>query len=819
MTRILSPGIAVALVLATASMHGQTPPAAPTPPPQPARATPAPPRPAATPTPTPGARLPVRRVVLYKSGIGYFEHLGRVSGAQTVSIDLTSGQLDDVLKSLTTVDLGGGQVTGITYNTEAPIEEQLRKLRLPLAPDVTRTKLLEALRGARVEVRAGGVVVAGRILSVAAQIRGKDESQRTVDELTIVTDGGELRSFELGPGVGVTIVEGELRRDLGQYLDVMGSARSQEVRRLQVAARGTGDRDLFVSYVSAVPVWKTTYRLVIPTEAARKPFLQGWAIVDNTLGEDWTDVELSLVAGAPQSFIQELSKPIYTRRPVVPIQTGTVVAPEIHGGAMSAGPASLRGRVVDNTGAPLPGATVKVLSGDREVASTVSDGNGGYTLGAVPSGSVVVQGLLSGFKTTQRALALRGGSTTLDLVLEVGSLSEAVQVTTEQPRVRGDAGRAFSVTAEEVARLPAGRGSLGGVVGGSPAAPPPPSPADLEDAMADLDVAAAGGELGELFEYKLKQPVTIRRNQSAMVPVVQHDVAVERVSLWSAARGVTQPLRAVWLTNDTGLTLDGGSLTLVEGGAFAGEGLVEAIKPGEKRFVSYAVDLGVRVTAAAQDSGRRVSRIRIASSVMTQSVEERGAVLYTVRNDDATPREVVIEHPVRAGWALTGGVKPAETSATAHRFKVAVAAKSTATLTVAEVRPIDQRTSVSNIADDQIAVILRGRNVAAGIEPQLRAVAAASRELAEVQRAIYDRQAEVRRIGEDQGRVRENLKALKGSDAEKALVQRYTGQLSAQEDRLDALRKEIAVADADRAAKQQDLSRLVAALSLDVELP
>ena len=88
-----------------------------------------------------------------------------------------------------------------------------------------------------------------------------------------------------------------------------------------------------------------------------------------------------------------------------------------------------------------------------------------------------------------------------------------------------------------------------------------------------------------------------------MVPVVQDDVAVERVSLWSAARGVAQPLRAVWLTNDTGLTLDGGSLTLVEGGAFAGEGLVEAIKPGEKRFVSYAVDLGVRVTAVPQDSG------------------------------------------------------------------------------------------------------------------------------------------------------------------------------------------------------------------------
>jgi hypothetical protein len=174
---------------------------------------------------------------------------------------------------------------------------------------------------------------------------------------------------------------------------------------------------------------------------------------------------------------------------------------------------------------------------------------------------------------------------------------------------------------------------------------------------------------------------------------------------------------------------------------------------------------------------------------------------------------------VRAGWSLTGAVKPAESSATAHRFRVAVAAKSTATLTVAEMRPIDSRVAVSNMSDDQIALILRGRNVAAGIEPQLRAVAAQSRELARVQRLIVDRQTEVRRIGEDQARVRENLKALKGSDAEKALTERYTRQLSADEDRLDALRKEIASAEADREAKQQELSRLVAALSLDVELP
>jgi hypothetical protein len=801
MTRILSCLVIVTLASATPS-EGQAPPA-PAPAPTPATAAQPAPRAAAPPA---SARLPVRRVVLYKSGVGYFEHVGRVSGTQTVSIDLTSGQLDDVLKSLTTVDLGGGQVTGITFNTEAPLEEQLRKLRLPLAPTVTRAQLFEALRGTRVEVRGGGGAAAGRILGVETRTRGADEDERTVEELTIVGDGGELRTFELGPGVTVTLVEGELRRDLGQYLDVVGSARTREVRRLQVAARGSGQRELFVSYVSAVPVWKTTYRLVIPREGARKPFLQGWAVVDNTLGEDWTDVELSLVAGAPQSFVQPLSTPIYTERPFVPIQTGTVVAPEIHGAAMTGGPATLRGRIADAAGAALPGVEVSLLAGGREVASTESDENGRYQLAGVPAGAVTVRAELTGFRTAERTLTARSGTTSLDLTLEIGAVTESVEVAAaESPAFRSRGG------------------VLGGRVGGMPTAPPPPPPPPaprvVEDAMASQTAAAAGGDLGELFEYRLKQPVTIRRNQSALVPVVQQDVGVERVSLWSVARGVAQPLRAIWLTNDTGLTLDGGSLTLVEGGAFAGEGLIEAIKPGEKRFVSYALDVGVRVTAVPQASAGRISRIRIANSVMTQSTEERASLLYTVRNDDAAARDVVIEHPVRAGWTLTGGVKPAESTATAHRFKVAVAPKSTATLTVGETRPIDSRVTVSNLTDDQIALILRGKGAAAGMEPQLRAVAAKAREAALAQRAIFDRQQELNRIAQDQTRVRENLKALEGTSAEKALVERYARQLSTQEDRLEVLRAEIERREAERAALQAELTRLVAALSVDVEIP
>lgn len=686
-----------------------------------------------TASPSPAAasaadRLPVRRVVLYKSGVGYFEHLGRVRGNQTVSIDLTSGQLDDVLKSLTTVDLGDGRVTGITFNSTAPLEQRMRTLSIPLGAGTSRASLLQAMRGARVEVQGSGASAIGRVLSVSERTRTLRETTESMDELTLVTDAGAVRTFELREGVGVRLLEADLRSELGQYLDLIGSTRAQDVRRLSVATVGTGARDLFVSYVSEVPVWKTTYRLVIPPESTRKPFLQGWAVVDNTLGEDWADVQLSLVAGAPQSFVQPLSQPLYTRRPVVPIAAGVLTTPQTHGATIT---------------------------------------------------------------TAEKADA-------------AAFAAEAAPQLNVARRERGIPG-----------------GALGGVVGGLPsAAPPAPAAAEVSARLSEMESAASGADLGDLFEYKLTQPVTIRRNQSALVPIVQADITVERVSLWNAASAGGRPLRALWLTNDTGLTLDGGSLSLVEGGAFAGEGLLEPIKAGERRFISYATDLASRVTANREGGPRRISRVRIASGTMTQFVEERATTTYTVRNEDAAPRDVIIEHPIRDGWTLSKGTDaPVESTATQHRFRVTVPPSAAAALKVDEVHPVETRVAVTNLDTQQVALVLRGRNLDPSVEPQLQAVVAASREVARLQAESTARRAEVERIGQDQARIRENLEALKGSAEERQLVARYTRQLNEQEDRLDVLRREIETLEAQVKTAQQELTRLAGAVTLDVEVP
>src|SRR5215831_7650823 len=191
--------------------------------------------------------IPVRRVILYKNGIGYFEHVGRVSGNQTVTVAFNSTQLNDVLKTLTTIDLGNGRVTGVSYNSQAPL-----------------TQRLDALRGARIEARTGDRIVTGRLLGVEQSTRSRNGETTTVEEMTLVGDGGDIRVVEITPAVNIRLAERDSTQQVSTYMGLLASARGSDQRLLRIATAGTGDRDLLVSYISEVPVWKTTYRIVVP---------------------------------------------------------------------------------------------------------------------------------------------------------------------------------------------------------------------------------------------------------------------------------------------------------------------------------------------------------------------------------------------------------------------------------------------------------------------------------------------------------------------------------------------------------------------------
>ncbi|HWW97498.1 MAG TPA: hypothetical protein VNY74_07365, partial [Edaphobacter sp.] len=294
------------------------------------------------------AQLPVTRVSLYKNGVGFFEHAGRVSGDEAVMIDLTSAQLNDVLQSLTAIDLNGGRITGASYNSTTPLDQQLRALPLSLGEEPTQQDLYNSLRGARVEVTGAGGGFSGRILSLESRTlpAANDESKVGAERrlLTVVADTGATRTLELTSATTVRLLDTTLRGDLNIYLELLDRNRTEGVRHLTLMDRGSGTRDLRVSFLSEVPVWKSTYRILFTDNVKGNSVglankvdtatLQGFSVVDNTTGEDWKNVQLSLIAGSPQSFLQPLAQPIYARRPEVPIAQGAQLTPQTHASAL-----------------------------------------------------------------------------------------------------------------------------------------------------------------------------------------------------------------------------------------------------------------------------------------------------------------------------------------------------------------------------------------------------------------------------------------------------------------------------------------------------
>jgi hypothetical protein len=756
-------------------------------------------------------RLPVKRVVLYKAGVGYFEHVGDVTGAEDVTISFTSGQLDDALKSLSAVDLGTGGVTGIRYNSVAPIAERLRALRLPLGEFTSLDELLLALRGARVTVRAGAAPgVAGRLVSLDRKTRVRDEGK--VEEYTLVVlagDGGELRSFELTPSLVISLGDVDLRRELNEYLRIVGSARERDVRRMTVSTAGTGRRQLLVSYISEVPVWKVNYRLVLDAAPQAKPLLQAWAIVDNTVGEDWNDVELSLIAGAPQSFVQRISQPLYTRRPVVGLPTTALLTPQTHQATLREGTMGIRGRVLDAAGNALPGASVTLLSpAGAELRGVTSGVDGAYSFTPLEEGTYQLRATLPGFSPATAAVGVsRGAETTQDLRLGTAALSESVAVSAEtRDAVRRSRAEALDPSPPVPAAAPqaargVGSGAGVGVGGGS------------AGGMYRLDPAADAQPVGDVFEYRLKQPVSVRRNESALVPIARAEIDAEKVTLWSA-RG-NRAVRAVWVTNSSGLTLDGGTFSVIEGGAFAGEGLLELVKPGERRLLSYAADPGVRVESKREQEAMRIFRASAKSGLLVIRRERRERRTYTIRNDNDAARVVVVEHPLQAGWSLTSSVEAAEQAAGITRFRLPVDAHNTVSFVVTETRPEEAGVSVTEVNQDLLQILIKGGLSAEAVERALQPVLAKLAEANAARAQMRMHQEEMSQIESDQARLRENIKALSQSRADRSLIDRYTRQMGAQEDRLEALRREIQRLQSQVTALEQEAQRLLDAVTLE----
>jgi hypothetical protein len=713
-------------------------------------------------TETRATQLPVTHVSLYKNGVGFFEHAGHVTGDESVAIDLTSAQLNDVLQSLTAIDLNGGRITGASYNSTTPLDQQLRALPLSLGEEPTQQDLYNSLRGARVEVTGSGAAFTGRILSLEDRVvsGGNDENKTAVARrfLTVVSDAG-TRTLELTPATTVRLLDTGLRADLNTYLELLDRNRTEGVRHLTLTDRGTGTRDLRVSFLSEVPVWKSTYRILftdglefngaISPGKIESATLQGFSVVDNTTGEDWKNVQLSLIAGSPQSFLQPLAQPIYTRRPEIPIAQDAQLTPQTHASAMDA---------VSAENGPVAG-----------VAGMSGMGTGSGAAGGVMGGirSAPAPAPLMSQRSVGGPLARNGFH---------GGVSQSVNV--------------YSGTNSMIAYETKASESL----------------------VPNTTTAA----FDDFFAYNLTDPVTIPRNGSALVPILQTRIQSERVTLWSPSEPI--PLRALWITNTSDLTLDRGSFSIIENGAFGGEGLLETIHPGEKRLLSYAADQAVRVSVDQRNDTRRVTTISASKGILRATSAEVAEVEYLVHNAAPDARTVIVEQPRRVGWDLDSDPKPDETTPTAYRFRVAAASKQTVRLHVGERHTLDEYFRLVDSSDQQLTVFLRNAKAGPAVMQQLEPVLVAKRAVAALNMQIAEKQGAIDQLVADQKRVRDNLGALKGSAEERTLAKRYTSELNTQEDALAGLRRDLAMLRQQEDAANNDLNNKIEGLTLDEKI-
>ena len=287
---------------------------------------------------------------------------------------------------------------------------------------------------------------------------------------------------------------------------------------------------------------------------------------------------------------------------------------------------------------------------------------------------------------------------------------------------------------------------------------------------------ATGATLGELFEYRFAGPVTIKKNESAMLPFLQDKVAARRLLIYQEG-GSEHPVNAAELTNRTGKTLDGGPITVYDGGAYAGEALFETLKDGDKRLIGYAVDYGTRITTkygSGQQSTREIHANNGLITIHYANVEKR---VYTVKNVDAKPKTLIIEQPARDGYNVVSP-KPLERTAAASRFEVKLESNGQGALEVQSEYPTFDSITIQNANTDVLATVIRNKALTAAGQQQLQKILDTKRQLEQIDADLAGVAAQVTDLSNDQARWRQNIDSLRGVPGQEEQVRKYAGELA-----------------------------------------
>jgi len=630
------------------------------------------------------ADVPLREVVLFTSGVGYFQRDGQVEGDALLELKFDTTDMNDLLKSIVLRDFDGGHVSSVTYDNRDPVTRALKSFAIDLTREPSVADILRQVRGEQIEVtvpaQLDGVIVGIETRKVAV-----GDVVLPTEVLNLLTAEG-LKSVPLDQIQQIRFKRAELDRDFRQALAVLAAGHDTGKKSVQIRFRGQDKRRVRIGYIAETPLWKTSYRLVLGE--SEQPVLQGWAIVENTSDADWKDVRLTLVSGRPLSFVMDLYQPLYVPRPEV--------KPELH-------------------------ATVKPRKYDAAMDKLAE-------------------------KKSGRPQARRG-------------------------------------------RL---RSKAKGLAAGVPA-------------------AAQAASVGELFQYAIATPVTLPRQKSALLPIVNAAIAGEKVSIYNERVHAKHPLNGLRLTNTTGLHLMQGPITVFDEGVYAGDALIDDLAPKGKRLLSYAMDLDTEVEPVTRSRPELLVSARLVRGTLIATRRLQREKTYNVKNRGNKAREVLIEHPFAADWTLLEP-KATERTREVYRFALPVKAGGGGSVTVVEERQLAQTVVLSRVSDATIEIYLRAPSVSRLVKEALAKVVSMKTTLTKTTAALRREEQRVSDIEREQKRIRENMARLAQNSQ---LYGRYVKTLTDQEDELAAIRDRMSKLRDRQSSEQEALDRYL--LSLEVE--
>lgn len=697
--------------------------------------------------------LPIKKVVLYSNGVAYIERRGFVTGNAEINLSFKQSQVDDVLKSMVVLDLNQGKIGAVSYNSSAPASARTAEIPFSVGAESGTegtggmAEVLSQLQGAKVAVTSLKASAAGSILTVEKRNipADKDRPAGTARFLVIASDSGEITNFDLADIRSVKLLDDGTKRDLNEFANATASTRRRDAKTITVTSDGSGQRELVVSYTIAAPIWKTTYRVVLDNEG--KPFFQGWAIIDNVSDEDWSAVQMSLVSGSPISFIQNLQKPLYRYRPIIPIPEDLKLRPQIYDPENEVGYGSGEGSGMGN-------------------GSGSGNGDGDES----PSPAPVRQM----FESANNNFMVSSGF--------VGSgVSDSI--------VGKDSG---------------------------------------------VEAAAIGEDIGDLFEYRIERPVSVERNRSALIPIIQTKMDGERVSVFrpqgaqnsssdddedeteAVRRANPRPMSGMLLKNISGMTFEGGSMTVLDRDAYAGEALMERLKPKEQRLISFALDTGMYVRSEDTASREPAKLVKIVDGTIEVHYFKTDRRKYTAHNQTDRPKILYIEHPVRKNWILSENfAKPDYTTARFYRFRLEIPPFSSKEVEVGENLGMMDSYTLSTFSPKDLDLFITGRYINEASRQRLSKLIQLRMRINDINAKIATNDREISAISADQQRFRENIEALAKTPEAKTLIARYIAKANEQETRLEEMNSEKRSLQVEKLKLETDLASEIRTFSIE----